>query len=186
MVYLINETFVGLWVGAEYFAGSLFTLAVCGMAVRDAIMRATGVVLFAANDVRALGLFSVIEAVLTIGLSYQLAKVYGMGGAASGPLLATLLVVSPYCLVRVARITQLPIRTLLWRGPGRVLLRTVPAGLVLWAFAACLPKEWGWAWIGAVLAIAVVVNIAVFDAGVLWRTRHAGWSDRLRLVLQAR
>lgn len=185
-IMIVNETFVQLWVGPELYGGLLLTLAVCGMILRDTVVRSLGVFIFADGHMRGLGWLSLVEAALTIGLTWLFTRLFGIGGSALGPLVSTSCVVSPYVVQRVGRILNISPAKLLWEGTGRALLRSLPPATALAAFAWALPRSWGWGWLFATGLAALLMNFAMFDLPVLWRTRGFHWSGRLRALLEVR
>ncbi len=186
VVYLSNERFVTLWVGEALFGGEALTLVVCIMLLRDAFVRSTGVLLFAAGEVRTLGWLSLLEAGLTVALAITGIKYWGAAGAALGPLVATTLVISPYSMKTAARLAGIPLNVLLQHGLGKATLRTVPAGVLLWGWARVLSTTEGWGGLVLFGAGAVTINIGFFDLGVLWRTRKLPTNECLRALLSAR
>lgn len=185
-ILVVNETFVRLWVGPDLYGGLLLTLAVCGMIVRDTIVRSLGVFIIADGNMRGLGWLSLVEAGCTLGLIWFFTRQFGVGGAALGALVSTSCIISPYVVWRVGRILDISPGRLLWLGTGRALLHSLPPAVGLVALAWVLPHSWGWGWLITVGVAAVLLNVAMFDLPVLWRTRGAPWPGRLRILLEAR
>jgi O-antigen/teichoic acid export membrane protein len=123
---------------------------------------------------------------LTIALTYIFTRMFGVGGAALGPLLSTSCIVSPYVMWRVGGILGIRPGKLLWSGTGRALLHSLPPAVALLACAWLLPRAWGWGWLLAVGFASILLNLAMFDLAILWRTRGTPWSGRLRLLFEAR
>ena len=186
VILIVNETFVHLWVGPELYGGWLLTAAICGMILRDAVIRSLGVFIFADGNMRALGWLSLGEAALTIALTWYFTRLFGLGGAALGPFVSTITLLSPYIVWRVARILDIPPGRLLWLGVGRALLRSLLPGIALGAVAWLLPRTWGWGWIFGVGIAAMAANFVAFDLRTLWRTRDQPYGRRLRALLEAR
>ncbi len=103
VVLLVNEGFVAWWVGPERFAGtSLTVLLLIGMLLRHWNMTAVYSLFAFARD-RRIALTTLIDGVLTIGVTIVLVDRFGLIGAAVGTLFGVVLVSLPLNLMALSR-----------------------------------------------------------------------------------
>jgi O-antigen/teichoic acid export membrane protein len=185
-IAIVNQRFVQLWVGSELYGGLLLSICVSLMLVRDSIVRAIGGVIYAHGEMRGLGWLSLIESVFTIAFVTLGTRMWGGGGAALGALMSTLMFVSPFVIIRVAKIVQISPSELLWYGTGRALLKIVVPGFMLWGTSMLIPTSWGWLWVLGVCCVSAFLNVIAFDLAVLRRTKGVPWGERVRALFEAR
>ncbi|MFI5214401.1 MAG: lipopolysaccharide biosynthesis protein [Gemmatimonadales bacterium] len=137
-ILAVNQEFVKLWVGAPQFGGMRLTVAIVAAAVIRHWALTLGMAAFSFGYERRLGILSMVEGVLTVGLMILFVKWMGPIGAPVASLLSALVVSLPATLDAVAKATRERIV---------VLLRSV------------VP----WAW--RVVAIATIAAVALRPFG---------------------
>ena len=100
LVLLWNRSFIGLWVGPEHYAGLLVDLLIVAITVQTVFIRTDAYVIDATLRPRQRVLVSALAAVLSIGLSVLLTRLFGMHVAIL-PMIATTLIVVHLLLVQV-------------------------------------------------------------------------------------
>lgn len=78
VVLLWNESFVSLWVGAEYYSGSLATLLIVVMALQFALLRSDAYFIDLTLNVRAKVLLGALSAVVSVALGALLVGVFDL------------------------------------------------------------------------------------------------------------
>ena len=133
VVLVVNEGFVGWWVGAEQFGGfDLTVVLLAAMVLRhwySAVVRA----LFAFGQDRRISLATLFDGLLTVGVSIVLVIKMGLIGAALGSLIGVLVIGLPATLGGLAREMSVPVRRLvteLWPWLWRCALVATLAGAV--------------------------------------------------------
>ncbi len=125
-----NRPFVGGWVGSQQFAGHVVTgLLVANMVLRHESLSTTST-LFCLGHERRLAILVVLDGVFTVVVTAFGTFLFGLPGAAAGPLAGTLFVSLPYALWTLARETGVTTRS--------VVLATVKRNVPALALAAAL------------------------------------------------
>jgi O-antigen/teichoic acid export membrane protein len=133
VVLVVNEGFVGWWVGAEQFGGfDLTVVLLAAMVLRhwySAVVRA----LFAFGQDRRISLTTLFDGLLTVGVSIVLVTRMGLIGAALGSLIGVVVIGLPGTLGGLAREMSVPTHRLvtdLWPWLWRCALVAGLAGTV--------------------------------------------------------
>jgi O-antigen/teichoic acid export membrane protein len=166
---LANHKFVELWVGGNYFGGPLLNLVFISWVLLESVYRGTLEVMLAAGGVRRWALLALLEGVINVAVSFALVQWIGLVGIAIGTTVAKLLTTGtwgPYLAARAVGVTP---RTLFWEGIGKPLMRSLPAALCTILVAWLLPESLAWRWVIAVGVVAVIANVACFEASSLRR-----------------
>jgi len=79
-ILLFNESFLGLWVGSEYFAGKNVNLLIVLIAIQYIYFQNDGGIISLTLNIKRQVYLSVIAAALTLFLSYMLIDQYGIIG----------------------------------------------------------------------------------------------------------
>lgn len=83
-LYFVGDNFVNLWVGPDKFAGEQVLLLLIINMIVIVGMGAFGIVVFASKEFKNWNLWSIIELLASIGLSYYLSFNYGLAGVVAG------------------------------------------------------------------------------------------------------
>ncbi len=81
-----NRSFVGLWVGADHYAGGVIDLLIVLIAVQTAFIRADAYIIDAALQSWLRVLISTAAAAVTISLAIALTRAFGLAGLCVGVL----------------------------------------------------------------------------------------------------
>lgn len=128
-VYLLNSSFVSLWVGSEFFAGTLVTALLCLNFLLSAMQSSLSNLVLALGDIRKNSLALFLQSVLYVVLAAVLGRAYGIKGIVLASVISMGLISSWYYPRSVAGLIQLPAQD------ARALLREA-AGILLVAAAA--------------------------------------------------
>lgn len=85
-ILMWNRSFVGLWVGADHYAGSQVDLLIVLIAVQTAFIRADAYIIDAALQSWLRVMISTAAAAVTITLSIALTRAFGLAGLCAGVL----------------------------------------------------------------------------------------------------
>jgi O-antigen/teichoic acid export membrane protein len=176
---LWNASFVGLWVGADLFAGRAVTLLLVVLAIQIALIRTDTFLIDVALVPRVKVLAGSIAAVVSIALAaiaigpLDLGVVGMLVGLALGR--GLLSVAAP---VAVGRILGIPVHSQL-RGLARPLVTTVALFAAAYVIAGQVSVD---SWLLLVLAVAATAPLVALVAAVLGLSR----SQRARLVTRTR
>jgi O-antigen/teichoic acid export membrane protein len=174
-----NRAFVGLWTGAEHYAGPWVNALVACLAVQTTLIRTDAYVIDAALRPKARVIAAAAAAVLTVALATALTWAYGTVGLCAGILGGRLVQSVAYPII-VAR-------ALGRRAAPGVPLRPLAVTAVLFAGAFLLGERVtppGWiAWILGVAASALVVSALAFTLGLSAPARRSVW-QRLRALVR--
>jgi len=102
-VLIVNETFVDWWVGGGQFGGTgLTALLLAGMLLRK-IRVTAGYALYCFGNERRLAVTSIAEGLVAVAVMVTLLPIWGLHGAALGPIVGVCLVGLPGHFVALAR-----------------------------------------------------------------------------------
>nr|WP_141657233.1 hypothetical protein [Thiocapsa sp. KS1] len=151
---LLNETFVGLWVGEELFAGTAVNITIVFGIIVLVLVSNLSNICYALGNIKGNSLAILAQSLISIPLMIAGAKYFGMIGVAIAPILAALAVSSWYYPLIFARLTQIG-----WLDTKKLLLEF---GLVA---AAAIMMYLGLSWIQpstwlGFICIAVIISIA--------------------------
>lgn len=90
-VFLLNESFVSLWVGADQFAGRIILIWLVLYMLIYVAMGSFGIVIFASKKFGRWASWSVVEIIAAVILSYALSFQFGFPGIVAGFVLASLI-----------------------------------------------------------------------------------------------
>ncbi|MFI5214758.1 MAG: lipopolysaccharide biosynthesis protein [Gemmatimonadales bacterium] len=143
-ILAVNQEFVRLWVGTAQFGGMRLTVAIVAAAVIRHWILTLGMAAFSFGYERRLGIVSIVESALCVGLMVLLVRTMGPIGAPVASLLSALVVSLPATLGAVAEATKVKVFALLktvapWGW--RVLATGTIAAVALrpWAMRGLLP-----------------------------------------------
>jgi len=102
----LNKTFLGLWVGSKFFAGSTFNLLMGVSIIVYAYVYASGQVLFAANIIKGPALAEFAQNILRLGLLIVLLKVIGIAGVPISTIVASVIIVLVYLQKRIGSLLK--------------------------------------------------------------------------------
>ncbi len=77
---MLNQTFIGLWLGQQQYAGHLMTLALAGLSVIMCVSGVSNVFVQAKGSIRFLSMITLVEGVINLLLSIWLGKKIGLAG----------------------------------------------------------------------------------------------------------
>ncbi len=122
-----GKTFIGLWMGPRYsqVSGTVLQILLIGQFFTVANVTA-GNIMFAIGKHKAVAKCAVLEATLNLSLSLILAKTIGIYGVAWGTSITMLIIHPVFWPVYVRKVLEVPIRTFLWEGWGKIILCSVP------------------------------------------------------------
>ena len=171
-VILWNQAFVGLWVGAEYFAGDSQNLLIIVLMSQFAFIRNDASIIDLTLDIRQKVLVGALSLAVAGGLAIWLMEVYALGitGLLIGFIFGRTILTLTYPLI-VGRLLHIPV-TKQVRASVRPLLTTVSlfAAVLLWVRR---PVVAGW---GSLILFGVLSTIAVvalvYFAGLTRRQRR--------------
>ncbi len=181
-VLLWNQSFVRLWVGAEYYAGPIATLLIIGMVTQFVFIRNDASIIDLTLDLRRKVLIGLLSATLSIVAAGVLVGTFNMGimGLIVGFIAGRSILTLSYPWL-VGRYLGVSLSSQL-KSSGRPALIT----LLLFAFMSRLgsfvtASTWLYLilWVGVTLAL---VSLAVFYTG-LSRVQRTQVLQRIRIVM---
>jgi O-antigen/teichoic acid export membrane protein len=107
MIFILDYWFLKLWVGENFFAGTEILVLTLIIMVQHSVLHVSFVCLNGAGIVKGLSVVSLVEAVLNLGLSIWLGKLYGIKGILIATIIAGALTTvwyTPYSLVKFTKI----------------------------------------------------------------------------------
>lgn len=104
---LFNETFVNLWVGSQFFGGTLLNMLICLLLLLTIFKEAFARILLALGDIKKNNLITMAQAIIYIPLIFFMLP-YGLEGIVAASLLSNLLpfFYYPLTLRRKIRLTK--------------------------------------------------------------------------------
>jgi O-antigen/teichoic acid export membrane protein len=172
MVLLWNQSFVGLWVGAQQFAGSLPNLLIVVMSTQFVFVRCEGSIIDLTLDLRAKVILGLISTTLSLGAAALLVDRFELGvvGLCCGFIGGRVILSLAYPWL-VGRILQAPLRAQLGAA-----WRPVAVATALFYVAFQLGSDIGaGSWLSLVPFVAVTllfVTSAAFFGGLSARQRQ--------------
>lgn len=184
-VGIVNQTFISLWVGPQYYGGPLLNAIFVCWILQNTIYHIMPIIVYSSGDIRSWVMVSLCETVLNLGLSILLVGPLGFAGVALGTLLGKALTTAWYTPYWICRRLNLSIRHFLLKGFLSPVLRSLPGiGLTVW-FATLLHTGLGWWWIILVGVVAVVTNVLSFEGVGLLQPSDLPMRVRLLNILKA-
>jgi O-antigen/teichoic acid export membrane protein len=96
LMYILNQWFLLLWVGNQYFAGQSILFLALVIMVQHNILHVSGLSLYGIGVIKGSSLMQIAEAILNLGLTIWLGKIYGIEGILSATIIACWLSVMWY------------------------------------------------------------------------------------------
>ena len=125
-----GQTFIDIWVGPHYGQISETVLRILMISLFFAMADSTaGAIMMAIDKHKPVARWAVYEALLNLGLSIVLAKTVGLYGVAWGTALSMAFTHLAFWPFYNRDVLQIPIRTYLWDGWGKITLCSLPFGL---------------------------------------------------------
>jgi O-antigen/teichoic acid export membrane protein len=87
LMYILNQWFLFLWLGDQYFVGQSILFLALVIMVQHNILHVSGLSLYGIGMIKGSSLMQIVEAILNLGFTIWLGKVYGIKGI----LLATII-----------------------------------------------------------------------------------------------
>jgi len=133
VLFVRGETFITLWMGAEYgsLSGTLLQILLVNQIFTVANLTSSGIVFGMAKH-RPLAMWVLFEAVTNLLLSVILVKRIGIYGVAWGTALAGVICNLVFWPRYIAKLLQLSLRSYLWKAWGYAALAAVPFGVACW------------------------------------------------------
>ncbi|MFI5279931.1 MAG: lipopolysaccharide biosynthesis protein [Gemmatimonadales bacterium] len=143
-ILAVNAEFVRLWVGAAQFGGMRLTVAVVAAAVIRHWILTLSMAAFSFGYERRLGIVSIVEGALCLGLMVLLVRAMGPIGAPIGSLVSALVVSLPATLDAVAEASKVKVLALLrtvapWGWRVLAIGTIAVAALRPWAMRGLVP-----------------------------------------------
>ena len=120
-IFLVNERFVGVWVGNENYDGLMLTTGFCLWVFIESAIRGVTAVILSSTKISGLTLISVLEAVFNLICSIIFIQLFGLVGVIFGSLVSRLIsfVYVPYainCLLAVPQnsYVRFYLKNLIW------------------------------------------------------------------------
>ncbi|MFZ4698792.1 MAG: lipopolysaccharide biosynthesis protein [Candidatus Methylumidiphilus sp.] len=138
---VMNEHFIKLWIGSQFFAGTLINTLICTGILLSVVIATLNGLCFAMGDIKGTSIVGLIQGVLAIVLLYFGGKYFGMTGLVAAPILAMLAVsiwYLPFSLNRRLRLKPLEI----WSIINEALRVLVVSALVYFLVSAYQPNSW--------------------------------------------
>ena len=145
----LNDDFVRLWVGGEFYAGTLVNSLLAAVMALSVLIGACANLGFALGDVRGNSLATFAASLLTIGLVWVGAHVAGLVGIAGAPLISLVMIGAFYFPRALA--TRLRTTGVEWNELGFEALLTLGL-VVVCAYIAGLMYPAGWLSFTAIVA----------------------------------
>ena len=182
-IFIANQQFVSLWVGAQYYGGNLFNFVFVLWTVIVTITTGTTALVYASGDMRKWTIATSAEATLNIAISIALVGPLGLAGVALGTLISKLLTTGIYTPYWVCHKINLPINILLKKSIGYPIIRSIPSIVFTFLMSLLLPLKLGWFWIIIIASILVLTNFLMFEGLALTKKSDELWKIRLRKLL---
>lgn len=86
--FCINEIFVNIWVGNQYYGGTSLTIVFVIWILIESLLRGITSIVYASSDLKILSFISILEATLNVIISLSLISIWGLVGVALGTILS--------------------------------------------------------------------------------------------------
>jgi O-antigen/teichoic acid export membrane protein len=177
LILILNERFVGIWVGPATFGGLALTALFAYSVFRNGLIRNLAALFFSSGRLEGWGWLSLIEAIVKISLTLVFLPTLGLLAPMIGTIIAELFT-GVYTPIRVAQLVRLPLSSLLTQGIGLPLLKSVPTIVVLGVLNYLVPLQSRWFGIVFIGFCGVLANTLSFD----WAQWKNGWSRLMRVM----
>lgn len=98
-ILLFNQSFIGLWIGEEHYAGTVENLFILLISVQQIFFQTDSLIINVSLDVKRKVYFSLVATALTLFLAYFLVKEYGIVGLCWSILLGRLILTLGYPII---------------------------------------------------------------------------------------
>ena len=162
-LFFRGRTFIGLWMVPRYIeiSGTVLQILMISQILSTGVLTA-GYIMMAIGKHKAAAKWSLAEALINLGLSLILVKRMGLYGVAWGTVVAVSIVTVSFWPRYVRQILDIPIRTYVWQGWGKVLLSSIPFA------ATCFIADRFWHPHSLVIYFAqVVLTLPVYGLSLL-------------------
>jgi O-antigen/teichoic acid export membrane protein len=112
-VLCVNKAFIGLWIGSQFFGGTLLTLLFILNMVFRQLDICFAVALFAFGHEKQMAIKGVADGLFGVGLALLLGPLFGLAGVNGATLLAALLISVPTNMYLLARQCHVSMRQIL-------------------------------------------------------------------------
>lgn len=175
-IVLFNGTFVKLWVGEEYYGGTVLSLLFGAILFVNVVFHASSLVISADLKVKEVTYIRIVEALINIVLSVLLIRVYGITGVAAATLVAAIF--TSFWLVPYITIKHLKISFRSW-------LRQIGMRIGM-MFAICLVLFFICSEIFSLQGFGIVGAVSVYAIGSVFTIWYIIFDQQTRRVLYAR
>jgi len=176
LLVAVNQRFVNLWVGRQYFGGILITLLFSYVVLRNGLIGTFSAYLFSTGDLKAWGWLSLVEAATKISLTIFLLPRIGIVAPALGTAVGGL-ITTIYLPAKIASMSGLGVSDLFWQGLAPAVWRSIPTVALVVILYLLIPQTWGWSALPCIVMPALIMNTFCFDRELLercwvrWRLR---------------
>jgi O-antigen/teichoic acid export membrane protein len=171
-LFIRGETFISLWMGAQYAhpSGTVLRILLLSLIVCTG-SAASGGIVYGMEKHKRLAKWAVLEAAANLGLSIFLVRRIGIYGVAWGTTIPSLIIEMVYWPPYICHLVGMRVRSYLWQTWGRTVLAAVPYGV------ACYFVERYWPVRNLAvffLQIAILLPLFPLVLALVYRTELAG------------
>jgi O-antigen/teichoic acid export membrane protein len=163
IIYIINQWFLNLWVGEEYFIGQPTLLLALLVMFQLTFLHVEVLCLWGMGTVKVVSLIGIIEAVINIALTIFLGKMYGITGILVSTIIAGWLTVGwliPYMVMKKLNIT---LKAYLFKPLLLPILSISSFGFIIYFFTRDLFRTIQLNWLSfSIVAIIIAVLFVLF------------------------
>jgi O-antigen/teichoic acid export membrane protein len=174
ILVLLNQRFIDLWVGKQYFGGMVLTVLFAYVVLRNGLIGTLAAYLFSTGELKAWGWLSLTEAVTKIAVTVALLPRTGILAPAIGTAVGGL-ITATYLPFKVSAMAGMKAVDLFWQGVVPALKTSIPTIIVAVVLTTVIPVSWRWFGLAAVLASTALVNTLSFDRDA-WVRLRLGWA----------
>ena len=171
-LFIRGETFISLWMGAQYAhpSGTVLRILLLSLIVCTG-SAASGGIVYGMEKHKRLAKWAVLEAAANLGLSIFLVRRIGIYGVAWGTVIPSLIIEVLYWPPYICHLVGMRVSFYLWQTWGRTVLAAVPYGV------ACYFVERYWPVRNLAfffLQIAILLPLFPLVLALVYRTELAG------------
>ncbi len=178
-LFLRGKTFIGLWMGPQYSHISGTVLQILMISLFFSVANSTaGSIMMAIDKHKPVARWAVFEAVLNLGLTVILVRIIGIYGVAWGTSIAMAFVHLVFWPRYVRKVLDVPMRTFVWNGWGKITLCALPFAMV----CAAADRYWKtthllvfFSQVLATLPVYILCVLIAFRAEA--RSLHSKWQS---------
>jgi O-antigen/teichoic acid export membrane protein len=183
LIFIINPTFVKLWVGQENYGGYFLNFVFVLWAIFDTIYRGTTAIVYASGDLKKWTIASFLEAVFNIIISLTLIGPFGLAGVALGTLLSKMLTTGFYIPYWVCRKLDISAVDLIKKSIIPSIIRSIPSIGITFLLAYYLSFNNDWLWLIIIGVTLSTTNFLMFEGLALIKSSKKDWRVRLRNLI---